>query len=250
MTNIVMRKFPLLAACALAAALCILLAQYGTGPAKAAEAADQKPAAQNANAPASGDLAPLDIKLPRPAYVGTPKNLPAHVKKPTGKPRPPFLAPKGCVNLALKRPVTSSDKEPVIGSLSQITDGDKEGTEGNWVELAPGLQWVQIDLGKKCAIYAIVVWHHHADPRVYHDVVIQVSDDQDFINDVKTVFNNDSDNSSGLGIGKDMEYAEYYEGELIDAKGVEGRYVRLYSRGNTSDDQNHYTEVEVWGIPK
>jgi len=25
--------------------------------------------------------------------------------------------------------------------------------------------------------------------------------------------------------------------------------VRLYSNGNHIDDQNHYTEVEVWGLP-
>ena len=35
----------------------------------------------------------------------------------------------------------------------------------------------------------------------------------------------------------------------MDTKGVKGRYVRLWSKGNTSDDQNHYTEVEVWGLP-
>lgn len=80
-------------------------------------------------------------------------------------------------------------------------------------------------------------------------MIVQVSDNANFINGVKTVFNNDNNNSSGLGIGKDQEYYEYFEGELIDCKGVGGRYVRCYSRGNTSNDQNHYTEVEVWGIP-
>jgi len=32
-------------------------------------------------------------------------------------------------------------------------------------------------------------------------------------------------------------------------KGTKGRYVRLHSQGNTSNDQNHYIEVEVYGIP-
>ncbi len=197
----------------------------------------------------SAGMAPLEIKTPRPAYVGTPKKLPPGVRPPPAKPRAPFYAPIGAKNLALKRPVTSSDKEPVIGQLAQITDGEKEGTEGSWVELGPGLQWVQIDLGAKANIYAIIVWHHHADPRVYRDVVVQVADDEDFISNVKTVFNNDNDNSSGLGLGKDQEYVEFYEGELIDCKGIVGKYVRCYSKGNTSDDQNHYTEVEVYGIP-
>jgi len=197
------------------------------------------------------DLAPADIKIPKPAYVGTPKNVPPGVVKPSGKPREKVMWPAGAANLALKKTVTSSDKEPIIGSLPQITDGDKEATEGSYVELGPGLQWVQIDLGKKADIYGFLIWHHHADPRVYKDVVVQVSDDPDFIDGVKTVFNNDKDNSSGLGLGTDPEYVEYYEGWLIDLykKGApaQGRYVRLYSKGNTNDDQNHYTEVEVWG---
>jgi hypothetical protein len=28
---------------------------------------------------------------------------------------------------------------------------------------------------------------------------------------------------------------------------VAGRYVRLYSNGNTANTANHYIEVEVWG---
>ena len=44
-----------------------------------------------------------------------------------------------------------------------------------------------------------------------------------------------------------MHYLEKNEGKLIDAKGTRGRYVRLYSNGNTSDDMNHYIEVEVYG---
>jgi len=31
--------------------------------------------------------------------------------------------------------------------------------------------------------------------------------------------------------------------------GVKGRYVRLYSNGNTANRLNHYIEVEVWGKP-
>jgi hypothetical protein len=34
---------------------------------------------------------------------------------------------------------------------------------------------------------------------------------------------------------------------LVDAKGAKGRYVRLHSQGNTSDEMNHYIEVEVYG---
>jgi hypothetical protein len=93
------------------------------------------------------------------------------------------------------------------------------------------------------------LWHFHKQPRVYFDVIVQVSDDPNFIKNVSTIFNNDHDNSSGLGAGKDMNYVETAEGKLIDAKGIEGRYVRCYSNGNTNNDLNHYIEVAVYGTP-
>ena len=193
---------------------------------------------------------PLKILLPKPMFVGTPKNIrTANLEPITGKPRGPFLVPVGTVLLSGGKPVTSSDKEPVIGELSYVTDGKKSGEDGYYVELGPGLQWVQIDLGKSQPLYAIVVWHYHSQARVYRDVVVQVSDDKDFVSGVTTLFNNDHDNTSGLGIGKDKEYIETYEGKLVDAKGTKARYVRLCSAGNTSNDMNHYVEVEVYGLP-
>jgi hypothetical protein len=209
-------------------------------------------AAEKDEKPAGGDFAPLKIDLPKPLFSGTPKNPPAGttVEKPSGKPRPPFMAPKGVEVVSAKKTVTSSDDNPVSGKLEMITDGNKEGSDGNWVELGTGLQWVQIDLQKPVEIYAILLWHFHAEPRVYHDVVVQVADDADFIEGVRTVFNNDQDNSAGLGLGKDNEYFETNEGKLVDAKGVKARYVRCYSKGSTSDGQNHYIEVEVWGKGK
>ncbi|MCB0260329.1 MAG: hypothetical protein KDE62_11525, partial [Calditrichaeota bacterium] len=138
---------------------------------------------------------------------------------------------------------------PVIGEVEMITDGDKDAAEGSYVELGPFLQHVTIDLGQKSDIYAIVVWHFHKQPRVYFDVIVQVADDADFITNVHTLFNNDHDNSAGLGVGKDKHYVETSEGRLIDAKGVQARYVRLYSNGNTGNDLNHYIEVEVHGKP-
>jgi len=136
---------------------------------------------------------------------------------------------------------------PIIGEIEYVTDGEKSGEAGYYVELGPGSQYVQIDLGASYAIHAILVWHFHSQARVYRDVVVHVSDDPDFISEVKTVFNNDHDNSSGLGIGRDKEYIETNEGRLIDTRGISGRYVRLYSSGNTSNDMNHYVEVEVYG---
>ena len=200
---------------------------------------------------ASGDLVPLKTALPIPMFRGTPKTikLDEHMEKPTDKPRPDFLIPKGCENLALKKAVTSSDNEPVVGELAQITDGNKEGSDGCYVELGPGRQWVQIDLQQAAKLFALVVWHYHGEARIYHDVVVQAADDADFITNVRTLFNNDYDNSSGLGIGKELEYLEGYEGRLIEVKGETARYLRLYSKGSTASDLNHYTEIEVWGRP-
>jgi len=197
----------------------------------------------------------VKIELPKPVFAGTPKNIPpgTTVQKPTGKPRPPLMAPAGVTNLALNKKVTASDSDPVVGKLDLVTDGSKEGTEGSWVELGPGIQWVQIDLTKEATIFGVCLWHNHNDPRVYRDVIVQISNDPEFKKDVVTVFNNDQDNSSLMGAGKDYEYFEAAEGKLIDCKltdpkGVKGRYVRCYTKGSTSDDQNHYTEVEVYGI--
>jgi hypothetical protein len=188
--------------------------------------------------------------LPKPLFVGTPVPIKlANLEPPREGKRPDFMVPLGTTNLAAGKKVTSSDTEPVMGTLDLITDGDKDGDEGSWVELAPGKQWVQIDLEKEANIYAIMVWHYHSQARVYLDVVVQVSDDPTFAKDVTTVFNADAQNELGLGAGKDLAYIETYEGKLIDARGVKGRYVRLYSKGNTTNKLNHYIEVEVFGKP-
>jgi len=195
-------------------------------------------------------LVALGIELPEPMFEGTPQDFTvANLEKPLGKPRPPFLAPAGTTNVAREKPIRASDEQPVIGELEMITDGDKEAADGCFVELGPFVQHVTIDLGSEHEIYAIVVWHYHKQARVYYDVVVQVCNNADFTEDVTTIFNSDADNSAGLGVGKDMHYVETNEGKLIDAKGVRGRYVRLYSNGNTSDDLNHYIEVEVYGKP-
>jgi formylglycine-generating enzyme required for sulfatase activity len=208
----------------------------------------------NASAPAKTEdakLVPLEIRLPRPTFVGSPSYCfrPPGLEKPLGKPRPPFWVPPGTTNVAFGKPVTCSCGEPVRGVLSMITDGDKEADDNSVVELGPSVQHVTIDLRENHEIYAIVVWHWHRQPRVYFDVVVQVSDDPAFGASATIIFNNDLDNSAGLGVGGDLQYIETYEGKLMEGKGAQGRYVRLFSHGNTHDDLNHYAEVEVYGKP-
>lgn len=193
----------------------------------------------------------LKLKLPKPMFIGTPTNLRSpNLEVVTGKSRPPFYVPKGTILLSAKKTVTSSDSQPVIGELDMITDGEKAGGDGYFVELGPGPQWVQVDLGASRPLHAVLAWHYHSQARVYRDVIVLVSDDATFKTGVTTVYNNDHDNSSKLGAGKDKEYIEVAEGRLFDPKGAKGRYVRLYSNGNTTNDLTHYVEVEVYGSPK
>jgi hypothetical protein len=195
-------------------------------------------------------LVPLEIELPKPMFIGTPQNLGVdRLEKPLGKPRPPFLAPEGTQNAALGKPVSSTHDMPVFGEIEMITDGDKEAMDGCFVELGPFHQHVTVDLGKKHEIYAVVMWHYHKQPRVYFDVIVQTADDPDFTANVHTLFNNDHDNSSGLGVGDDYHYVETAEGKLVDAKGVHGRYIRFHTNGNNYNDLNHWIEAEVYGIP-
>jgi hypothetical protein len=192
----------------------------------------------------------LKLKLPKPMFIGTPTNLRSpNLEVITGKPRGPIYVPKGTALLSAKKTVISSDTQPVIGELDMITDGEKSGGDGYFVELGPGPQWVQIDLGASSPLYAILAWHYHSQARVYRDVIVQISDDPAFRKGVTTVFNSDHDNSSKIALGKEKEYVEVAEGKLFDPKGATGRYVRLYSNGNTSNDLNHYVEVEVYGKP-
>ncbi len=188
------------------------------------------------------DMVPLASELPKPLMVGTPVPINLPNLEPKLKKRADFPVPVGTVNLAKGKKVTASDSEPVIGTLDLITDGDKEGDEGSWVEFAPGKQWVQVDLEKTANISAVIVWHFHSQERAYKDIVVQVSDDAKFEKDVTTIY----DNSAA---GKDRPYVEQYLGKLIDAKGAKGRYVRLSSAGNTTSRMNHYIEVEVFGKP-
>jgi len=198
-----------------------------------------------------GEMITLTLELPQPRFIGTPRTalIGDMDTQPIGFPRPPFYVPAGTENLALHRPVTSSDSTPLIGALDLITDGDKEAQEGSYVELGPFLQQVTIDLELSAEIYALALWHCHQYPAVYNDVIIQVAENATFSRSVHTIYNNDQDNSSGFGVGTDPPYIETYEGKLINAGGVRGRYVRLYSRGNNCSDLNHYTEVEVYGLP-
>ena len=206
-------------------------------------------------------LEPLDLDLGVDAVTratpGYPKHLknPPHLRKEVK--RETLFVSVGVTNLALGRPVSCGmEDEPIIGELDQITDGIKKSGPFDFVELDPGPQWVQIDLGKRQTVQAIAVWHFYKNPTIYNDVIVQVADDAEFANNVRTLFNNDHDDSTGLGAGKDTAYYARWWSELVDArgddkKGTPARYVRVYSNGGASiDDMTRFVEIQIYGEDK
>ncbi len=202
--------------------------------------------------PASTGVAggvPYATELPPELIEGTPVPISLPNLEAALTAAPEFNVPEGTVLLSAGKPVTSSDDFPLIGTLDLVTDGEKDAGEGYYVELEEGPQWIQIDLEQEATIHAIHVWHYHSQRRAYKGVIAQISNDPEFQEGVTTVFNNDFENVHGLGTGRDRPYVETRFGKIMDGRGTVGRYVRLYSAGNTSDDTNHYIEVEVHGIP-
>jgi hypothetical protein len=201
--------------------------------------------------PAVAQEVEVKIEFPKPMFIGTPvpAKLPNLEQPDPSKIIKSFMAPAGTVNVALNKPVTSSDPAPIIGELELVTDGDPDGSDGCFVELAPGPQWVQIDLEQSTTLNKIAMWHYHKQAQAYVAVVVQVSDDAEFKTGVTTLFNSDIDNVHGFGAGKDPAYIETNHGRVVDGKGTKARYIRLYSNGNTSNEMNHYCEVQVFGVP-
>jgi hypothetical protein len=198
----------------------------------------------------AADTVPLAIKLPAHTAKGTPEDLPTgpNIEPPPKTAPAPIQVPAGVENVALHKKVTSS-VAPYSGEVTQITDGKREPFDEDVVEFKKGTQWVQVDLEKSDAIYAIAMWHDHRVLQAFHDVVVQISDDPEFKNGVTTVYNNDTDNSSKLGVGTDREYFELEYGRIIPVKGVKGRYVRAYTKGSSLSAINCWQELEVYALP-
>lgn len=197
------------------------------------------------------ELVPLVLKLPLPVFAGTPPAAPpgTSVEIAPDKPEAPLQVPKDVQNIAPGKKITSSDKNATRADLAKITDGNKEADGDDIVQMRKGLQWVQFDLGSNQEIFAVVIWHAHDIPKIYRSVIVQAADDEDFTENVRTLFNNDRENSAGLGAGTDRQYFETFRGKTIDARGARARYIRLYSNGSTESKLNEYTEVEIYGRP-
>jgi hypothetical protein len=192
----------------------------------------------------------LQPALPKPTFEGTPIDVRSphrEAYRGEGVPPPPLLVPEGTRLLSRGCEVTCSDDGVRKRDLALVTDGNKQYSPSAYLELAPGVRWLRIDLGTNAEIHAVCLWRERPEQCVYRDTVVQVSDDPAFASGVRTLFNNDYDNSAGLGKGADKEYYEDHFGRRIAGNGVRSRYVRIFSNGNTSTPYNHFTEIEVYG---
>jgi hypothetical protein len=198
----------------------------------------------------AADTVPLKINLPAHTTKGTPEDLPAgpNIEPPPKTAPAPLQVPAGVKNVATGKTVTSS-VAPYTGELTQITDGKREPLDEDVVEFKKGTQWVQVDLGAPHEIHAIAMWHDHRLLQAFHDVIVQISDDPEFKNNVTTLYNNDTDNSSKLGVGTDREYFELEFGRILPVKGVKARYVRGYTKGSSLSAINCWQEIEVYALP-
>ena len=222
-------------------------------------AARDRPAASGpaASAPASVPagmvvldlgLAPDAVTRATPGYTKgiKPPHLRAEVK------RKPFLVPEGVENLALYKDVSSSESQVVLGDLDQLTDGIKKSGEFEYVEFGTARPWVQIDLGAPRDIHAIAIWHFYKNATIYNDVIVRIADDEACTRNVRTLFNNDHDNSAGLGRGKDTAFYTRWWAELVDARDGSGRpararYVRVYTATGMEGESVRFVEIDVYG---
>ena len=198
----------------------------------------------------AADSVPLVIKLPAHTTKGTPEDLPVgpNIEPPPKTAPAPIQVPAGVKNIAAGKPVKSS-VAPYSGELSQVTDGKREPYDEDVVEFKKGTQWVQVDLGESVEIHAIAMWHDHRLLQAFHDCLVQLSDDPEFKTGVTTAFNNDTDNSSKLGVGTDREYFELEFGRVVPAKGIKARYARGYTKGSSLSAINCWQEIEVYALP-
>jgi formylglycine-generating enzyme required for sulfatase activity len=200
--------------------------------------------------PVEGGKEKLEPAMPRPWFTMSPHGPPPGDNVENGKDtrerKDKVFLPPGCRLLSLHCPVKVSDPA-LLGEPEMVTDGIRTAENMEFIDMAPGKQWVRIDLGASREIHCVWLWlRDRLEVVAYHDVIIQVSDDLNFYEST-TVFNNDHDNSSSVGKGTDKEWEEMLYGRPVTFPPVNGRFVRVMTNGRSLDDTNHFTEVAVYG---
>jgi hypothetical protein len=155
----------------------------------------------------------------------------------------PILTTWASDNLATGKPATFSENLD-DGDAYTLTDGDLNADNYAGINKG-GPQWLQIDLGVSRIINGAKLWQYYKDKRTYNDVIVQLSDTEDF-SDATTVFNNDTNNTSNMEYGRDAKFTASSFGKDIVFDPVKARYIRIWSNGNTVNDATHFVEVQVY----
>ncbi|WP_262680938.1 DUF5123 domain-containing protein [Paenibacillus sp. J5C2022] len=114
------------------------------------------------------------------------------------------------------------------------------------------IAYVQLDLGtfKDVSMFKMF-FQASSHLYTYKDLAIQVSETADFY-DAFTIYNNDEDNSIGLGYGEDEEFIATPSGTTIMMAPKKARYIRFWVGGYESGDGvasplTYIKELEVYG---
>lgn len=160
------------------------------------------------------------------------------------------------VNLAKKQNVSFSIHNPDGTPGAYSTDrplsllNNTDTNKDNYVDIHgttsnPRLAYLQTDLGELCMINSIKMYRY--TDKTYPNTVILVSDTKDFAN-YTVVYNTDADNIHGFGSGSDTPEVETANGKVYaNNLPAKGRYIRIYSNGTAGSNDNHVTELEVYG---
>ena len=156
-------------------------------------------------------------------------------------------------NVSIHGPTSGADRP-----ASWLTDGITE--SGKYVEISKDTEqnstdpsYAQIDLGTSYDIAKVEFWNYWDDGRTLIGLVILASEKGTFAEDDRTViFNSDTENFFGFGVGTDASYKSVSAGLSVE-KAARGRYVRVMNNGHDGGTPGqkkqggHYTEIKVYG---
>ena len=156
-------------------------------------------------------------------------------------------------NVSIHGPTSGADRP-----ASWLTDGITE--SGKYVEISKDTEqnstdpsYAQIDLGTSYDIAKVEFWNYWDDARTLVGLVILASEKGTFAEDDRTViFNSDTENFFGFGVGTDASYKSVSAGLSVE-KEARGRYVRVMNNGHDGGTPGqkkhggHYTEIKVYG---
>lgn len=156
-------------------------------------------------------------------------------------------------NVSIHGPTSGADR-PASWLTNGITDS------GKYVEISKDTEqnstdpsYAQIDLGTSYDIAKVEFWNYWNDGRTLVGLVILASEKGTFAEDDRTViFNSDTENFFGFGVGADTSYKSVSAGLSVE-KEARGRYVRVMNNGHDGGTPGqkkhggHYTEIKVYG---